>query len=378
MAYQVFHEACPCCGSDQLDIAHPDKRFYVEQISTIILYSYRLCRFCGHYFVLNPLSPENIDRYYQNSEQMRRDYVSDIEMEVFRKQTDFLEDSLSLRSSSVLEVGCDTGQFLDYLVRFFRCTTYYLESSSRARAIIDSTGRHLDILTADADPVDVIVARHVLEHVADPVGFLRFLMDYGNKDAQIMIEVPDLSDFGPGADGVYFEHLHYFSVSSLAKALENAGLRIKKLEVDQTDGYGTTENRVLRVIASRRYESGICRRESLEHHFRCVNSNLYQSVTYLCREYEGKVALYPASWISRDIILNTEEPETLFMAVYDGDDTKWGKAFHSFVVAQPQHISESQVECVVVTSSYYKEITEALSKTGFNGRIVYYMDLISM
>lgn len=367
---------CPCCLGNYENI-HDGKKFLVDTFSVPIFYDYAMCVSCGHYFVSNPLNRESLDIYYNSSTQLRRLDVTDIENKVFEKQANCIEKAKMIAGSSVLEIGCDTGQFLSFLKKHGAGQTFYIESSEKAVQLIQKEGVHKSVDELTSSGVDIVVARHVLEHVDDPKGFIDYLSQYLNKDGIMMFEVPDHSDSGPGCDAVYFEHLHHFSISSIGILLDRSGMRPIAIEFDQTKGYGTTENRVIRILVRKRYMPNNSRKETFIEHFKQTNSYLYKAVDDIISNTENVVALYAASWISKDIILNSSLCTKNIDSIYDGDPQKIGNKFLTFSVKAPDSIVNSKVNTIIICSSYYKEIEKNIRSFGYDGRVIYYADLLS-
>jgi SAM-dependent methyltransferase len=77
-----------------------------------------------------------------------------------------------------------------------------------------------------------IIGNNVFAHVDDPVGFLAGCADLLADDGLVFIEVPyalDMLERGE-YDTIYHEHLSYFSLSSLARVAEAAGLALAGAE----------------------------------------------------------------------------------------------------------------------------------------------------
>lgn len=77
-----------------------------------------------------------------------------------------------------------------------------------------------------------IIGNNVFAHVDDPVGFLAGCADFLAADGLVFIEVPYALDMLQRGeyDTIYHEHLSYFSVSSLARVAEGAGLSVASVE----------------------------------------------------------------------------------------------------------------------------------------------------
>ena len=76
---------------------------------------------------------------------------------------------------------------------------------------------------------DLIVISHVVEHLFDPVKYLRALKNkYLAEGGSILIEVPNF--FGKAASVFDFPHLHYFHDATLRLLMKKAGLHIHYAE----------------------------------------------------------------------------------------------------------------------------------------------------
>lgn len=139
-------------------------------------------------------------------------------------------------SVSLLDVGCSAGHFLHSLRGKVR-TRVGLELSRNEVAFIR---RNLDFPVYNVPveranipegPFDVITSLQVLEHVEDPVGFLRNIKKHLKKSGTLYLELPNLDDVlltqyrvKEYEDFYYREpHLSYFSKDTLRRALAKAG-----------------------------------------------------------------------------------------------------------------------------------------------------------
>lgn len=137
-----------------------------------------------------------------------------------------------------IEVGCGQGGFLRlldsalgerarFLVGFdpaYRPASP-LPNSARVERInfTQATGGRLG--TAP----DLIVARHTIEHVADPISLLRAMRSVCSEGALLFIETPDVQWIldGAVAHDLYYEHCSLFDGGSLRFALEKAGFAVE-------------------------------------------------------------------------------------------------------------------------------------------------------
>jgi hypothetical protein len=77
-----------------------------------------------------------------------------------------------------------------------------------------------------------VIGNNVLAHVDEPVDFLRGCKTLLDEHGMVVVEVPELTEFMQRFeyDTVYHEHLSYFSVTSLMRVCEEAGLRIVRVD----------------------------------------------------------------------------------------------------------------------------------------------------
>lgn len=135
---------------------------------------------------------------------------------------------------SVLEIGSSTGYFLDDLRGYVRAVAG-VEPSDTYGAFSRQRGIETvkDISDLRGRTFDVIVLYYVLEHLRDPVGYLRALRAYCAPGARLLIEVPNVDDalltvyHVAAFDRFYWQKAHYhnFSRQTLAAVLQTAGYR---------------------------------------------------------------------------------------------------------------------------------------------------------
>ena len=118
-------------------------------------------------------------------------------------------------SLSTMEIGCGNGYFVDILnkhgIDAFGCDPSYKGNNDK---ILQQKFNKEDPVVAD-----LIVLRHVLEHLKNPLYFLNSIKDsVSDPDTLIYIEVPSLDwiiDNNTFFDFTY-EHVNYFDIESLS------------------------------------------------------------------------------------------------------------------------------------------------------------------
>ena len=84
----------------------------------------------------------------------------------------------------------------------------------------------------------VVIGNNVLAHVDDTWDFLKGCESLITNDGLVVVEVPYLGEFVEKTefDTVYHEHLCYFSITSLMRLCENAGLSIVRVDHQKVHG----------------------------------------------------------------------------------------------------------------------------------------------
>ena len=151
-----------------------------------------------------------------------------------------MQDEIPI-SGSVLDIGCGGGVFLHKFIEFFGSnwnvmgiepTVEYAELASRRLGVIVKPGM-FESRAFSGKLFDLITINHVLEHIIDPLVFLRDARDLLKPNGIIYLETPDQSDFGflpTTHDRFSLQHNWYFRLADLENFGRRAGLTPVKSE----------------------------------------------------------------------------------------------------------------------------------------------------
>jgi len=198
----------------------------------------RQCKTCGMIFLWPRPKPEELTAYYAS--QYRAQYLGVIDPEkkyceslpAARDRTKRLLSYLD-QTTRLLDVGASSGAFLSSIRGFLgEAVGVELDEAHREWGW---RVKGLTILPSleklGNRRFDLITLFHTLEHVPNPVEFLRRLAEFLDIGGRIAIEVPNVADallavYGiPAFAELYYQraHLYYFSSDTLRRTIEAAG-----------------------------------------------------------------------------------------------------------------------------------------------------------
>lgn len=151
-----------------------------------------------------------------------------------------LTEDQGVRNCRIVDVGCGNGDFLRRLVTApgtgntgVGFDPAYSGPDTDCDGRLRYERRYYDAECADT-PADVVVCRHVIEHVPRPLELLRTVREAlaGSPEARVYFETPDVGwilrnqvlwDF-------FYEHCSLFTAESLTSAFQAAGFQVSQVK----------------------------------------------------------------------------------------------------------------------------------------------------
>jgi len=216
---------CPLCGSG--DAAPLFRKRGVD---------YWRCGSCTFRFATPDVNP-NLSRTLSGYEEAYLQYLADDPGDAvnFESLCRWMEGVATLEGKRLLDVGAGSGK----LVRFLRGRGVDASGIEPSRALFDRFLKNdpafacatLDDVEAPGRQYDIITAFDVIEHVADPVGFLRGIEKRLAAGGVCFVSTPDVESLVARAFGrrwhfYYPYHLSYLGPRTIAKAAAPSGLQV--------------------------------------------------------------------------------------------------------------------------------------------------------
>ncbi|WP_415886886.1 methyltransferase domain-containing protein [Neptuniibacter sp. QD37_6] len=360
--------------SENINSLSKHKSYFLINLDETVDIDYSYCADCGFIFQANYVGDDFLNRYYENSPMLRRREPTEYEIDQNFRQGAFLSKTISLEGKSVLEIGAHAGAFLRYLHDEHKCKTYFVELSDEANQVLSSIDGLSDFNSLDKSiELDLVVIRHVLEHIHDIDNFLDYISSITSDQGLLFVEVPDWSWMDESTDPLMFEHLNQFNVNNLTQFLSRRGWIVESLEKSISDNDPATKNRVLRVLAKKAPPS----LSDTKSHFHDFYSKTYDRVNHFINTWvetnaeDTKVGLYPASHLTFAALQDTKICEAEVVGIFDIDEKKSGISVAGVEIKHSETLVKNQPDVIFLfTLAYEEEIKQYLCDLGVNAEII--------
>jgi len=373
---------CSICKSKKIEDLKLNETNFIRPFKKAMTTKLGFCKNCTFLFCLNPLDDESIKKYYEKNFQLRSTDLDVVEEFVHASQSKFIDDHFSLKNKNVLEIGANTGKLLNHLKKLYSCQTYFDELNFEAVNILENIQGHKSKKALGKNKkFDVIIMRHVLEHIVDPIQYLLKIQKDLSDDGVIFIEVPDFTFLDNHNDTLLFEHVNYFSQLTLSRVLDSAGLIVIGQKFSITENYATISDRALRVIARKKpkeLKSGIKKAINYHQKFRVNGTNKIMEEIIKKAGKRAKIGFYAASWWAERFLLNTNLKRINIVGFFDKDKKKQNTIYLNLKIYPPSEIHRLKPDIIFVLSSFEPQIKHDLKLLKFKGKVFGWSDLVKL
>jgi len=244
-----FHRCsyCPLCGSTDLSIIGRTSTPMQTSYSTHEIQLSRQpelwrCRSCGSRFTQNAVPPAEAKRLYSTGVSGERWSTERWDATKCSEVVDTLRQILR-PGNSVLDIGCSTGQFLDF-AKERGCRTAGVEYSVMCGPVLQERGHRWfrELNEVDGEQFDILTAFDLIEHLYDVPAFLRRCRDALSPGGELLVLTGNASSLSARLAGSawwyvrYPEHIVFPSTRFLANALPGFGIE-RRLATFAASGY---------------------------------------------------------------------------------------------------------------------------------------------
>jgi len=381
---ELIHRTCNICKSmEAIDV-------FQQRFKSIVGYSDReyiqrivICKKCGHTYANPSPSLDDLSKYYEtlsNYENPQRQGRAPKER---INRWNLIYDLVAKKASpgKVLDIGCATGIGLS-IFKSKGWDVLGIDPSPKAAKIAREL-YNVEVITGmfdtkyfiDRGPFDLIILAGVLEHLIYPDITISDLHNITAPDGLVFIEVPNLLSDSMPFGYFTFEHLNYFTPTTLANLMEMNGYRLEQIKI-----LDASKDILLNASAIH----GLFRIESLNNNKRFNNDYIAaynQIINYkenLRREdirlqsrieeiinqnIPGKLGIWGAGIHTSQLLSLTAISKDRIARIFDSDPKKHGKLLNGIRVAplnEPEEIKK-MIDGIIISSfafenEIYKQI----------------------
>ena len=331
------------------------------------------CRHCSHVQLMRRPTSEQLDEIYLG------DYTSVVKKGTFagadrmavecKKFFDFSAVDHLSPGATIMEIGCFDGGFLGLFAGF---NLLGCEPNPGGREAAEAAGirvipEYFSPAHFSPHSIDLIVMRHLIEHVPDPGALLESCKGLLTGRGMLLIETPNiehtLSNHVIG--NFYHQHLHYFSIRSLPCLMHRAGYNVV--------AHGIKDFRQFMVVQPATNQAGDERgiyagsmEEGLRGYLGHIQ-NLRRCIRDWFEQQPEPVAIYGASSTATGIVYLGEVPPEKVAFVIDADPRKAGFVIPgtNMQVFPPQRLLDGKVNSVIVASDFYAAEIEEFIRANY-------------
>jgi len=391
-----FQNNCPICSSSKINTflrregvpVHQNLVIYEQRSAELIMrgdLNIAYCNDCG--FVFNQTFDSSRLMYgedYDNTQTYSPFFNKHIE-----ELVGYLIVGKGIRNCRIVEVGCGKGLFLRKLVEADASGNVgYGFDPSYTGPGIDVGGRlKFEKRYYGPDDVniaaDVVICRHVIEHIPDPLAFLSTIRQaiVNSNRGKMFLETPCVEwilynrviwDF-------FYEHCSYFSADSLTTALAASGFKMESIRKVFEGQYLWVEAAVSNQKSEIKGKSGLidqlARQFAMSEHG--IRKNLSDKIRTL--SLKGKVALWGAG--AKGVTLaNLVDPDRKWIAcVVDLNPKKQGHYIPGTghpIIGYQELANYGVKTAILMNPNYHQENVALVQASQLDVELVDLMNLI--
>ncbi|WP_417915046.1 class I SAM-dependent methyltransferase [Candidatus Electronema sp. JM] len=376
---ELTNRDCSVCNSiESVKIYHQKHESIAALDGAAYFQTIVVCKKCG--FVYSNPSPadDELTKHYSlfsNYENHQRQGRASVEsLNRWQRTYKLISNCFPEKySGKVLDVGCATATGLS-VFKSEGWTVLGIDPSEIAANIARRlynieviNGMFDNQLIAEKGPFDVIILSHVLEHLLSPESILIDIEKNLASGGLIYIEVPNL--LRPFVPIVYFsfEHLNYFTPSTLSLLMERVGFSVEVELFDNSkniEPYYPVISAICRksqdkkTIARNDYEV-VCKviEEYKKNKFQ-VSSKIISKINYIKKNsLKSKLAIWGAGIHTSQLLSIVNLTKEDVLCIFDNDPKKHGGEISGINITEfskPELLSK-QIDSIIISSNAFED-----------------------
>ena len=356
---------CPICDSKyHVPIYKKKYRLWIKNECFIWPAQQVICINCGMIFTNPQPTNETLEWFYESDQRF-----GETSRHFRESQIEFIQSNISKDCKTVFDIGAFNGTFLDIL-RGKGYDVFGIEpSEDGVQQALDRYGINIikgffneEFLKTFNDKFDVITIRHVLEHIPNPLDFLKCVIEITNKNKYIFIEVPDASR--PYSDNVadFFsnQHIMHYTEGALINIANILGLNIVSTEKLQ-------EIPIIRVLLKNenvkehhlKNEYELNKKKMVE--YKAQKQNFMHGLKSKIPPYIKEIIIYGAGMHTTQLIQSGLLDNVKIDSIVDSNPKKHGTFFEGYRIQSPEIIIDKNIPVLISSYDSQEEISNYLN-----------------
>ena len=304
---------------------------------------------------------------YDSDQIIEAGYFSKRYIDYQKSSAVFLKKLMGFTPETIVEIGAGAGIFIK---EFEAKRKIAIEPSDECRQIDGSIEVYNEYFTENRFnfPADIIVLRQVLEHIKDPVEFLKTIQSSFDKldNFYLYLEVPNSTltfRFGRFYD-YYYEHCNYFSINTFKYLADKMNMEIVNLSTEM-------DGELISVLMSK---------EKLNFNDikNSIDINRSEILNELKKKILGgkKIIAWGASGNGVQILNNLKINKSIVPYVIDSDTSKQGRFIPGTFqkIISPEEAAIYEPDVVIVLTQFHKAEIGIQSARYFNNAQVWFLN----
>jgi 2-polyprenyl-3-methyl-5-hydroxy-6-metoxy-1,4-benzoquinol methylase len=356
---------CPVCNSqDYENIYKKEYRLWIKNDLLTWPAQQVICKNCGMIFT-NPQPTNKTLKWFYESD-MRYGEPSDF----FREsQLEFIYNNTSENCKTIFDIGAFNGTFLNIARRKGYAVFGIEPSEEGVQEAMDKYGIKIIkgffseiFLNFFSKKFDIVTIRHVLEHIQNPINFLKLAINITNPRKYLYIEVPDASR--PFTDNIadFFsnQHIMHYTEATLKNIANILSLRVVIVEKLQ-------EIPIIRmVLKNEKIEKHSLKNEydinkQIMVGYKSRKQDFIQNLKSKIKPNIKKIILYGAGMHTTQLLQTGLLNNIKIDCIVDSNIKKHGMLFEGYEVQSPEILKEKNITVLISSYDSQEEISKYLT-----------------